>query len=314
MNPDVMVVGSLSMDLVLQVPRLPKIGETLAGSTFDTFVGGKGNNQALAAARAGAAVAMLGKLGGDAYGEEVLASLKNNGVNCDYMLIDPNISTGIANIWVGPTGDNSIIIVANSNGKLSESDIDNAAATIGAAKTVLLQLEVPIETITRAAAVAKRGSATVILNPAPAPPSGALPAELLQNVDILVPNETEAELLTGIKPHDDASTEACALKLLALGPKAVIITLGERGAIYIRKSGESLEKLHVGAFAVKVVDTTAAGDAFCGALASQLAKGASMESALRYGCAAGALACTKPGAGPSLPTADELESLIAAKV
>jgi ribokinase len=314
MDPDVMVVGSLSMDLVLQVPRVPKVGETLAGYSFETFVGGKGNNQALSAARAGAKVTMLGKVGGDAYGDIVLNTLKQNGIDCKNMLTDQTIGTGIANIWVGPTGENCIIIVANSNGKLSPQDVDAASAVIMSAKTLLLQLEVPVETITRAAAVAKRGNAKVILNPAPAPPSGSLPPELLANVDILVPNETEAELLTGIKPHDDTSIEACALKLLSLGPKAVIITLGERGAILVNQSASGLNKLHVASYPVKVVDSTAAGDAFCGALASQLAKGASMEAAIRYGCAAGALACTKPGAEPSLPSAAELDALVASKV
>jgi len=314
MGPDVMVVGSLSMDLVLQVPRVPKVGETLAGSTFDTFVGGKGNNQALSAARAGAKVTMLGKLGGDAWGETVMDTLKANGVDCSSMLVDRTIGTGIANIWVGPSGENCIIIVANSNGRLSPQDVDDAEPVIKSAKTLLLQLEVPIETMTRAAVVAKRGSAIVILNPAPAPPSGVLPAELLSHTDILVPNETEAEILTGIKPHDDASTEACALKLLSLGPKAVIITLGERGAIMVTQTENGLQKLHVDTYPVKVVDSTAAGDAFCGALASRLATGATMEEAIRYGCAAGALACTKPGAEPSLPRAADLDALVASRV
>ena len=314
MVPDVMVVGSLSMDLVLQVPRVPKVGETLAGHTFNTFVGGKGNNQALSAARAGANVSMLGKIGGDAWGEVVLNTLKQNGVNCNNMLIDTTIGTGIANIWVGPSGENCIVIVANSNGRLSPEDVDAAAGVIVTAKTLLLQLEVPVETITKAAAVAKRGKAQVILNPAPAPPSGVLPPALLANIDILIPNETEAELLTGIKPHDDESTEACAVKLLSLGPKAVIITLGERGAIFVSQSETGLKKLHVAAYPVKVVDSTAAGDAFCGAFASRLAQGASMEDAIRYGCAAGSLACTKAGAEPSLPRVSELDLLVTSKV
>ncbi|MBS1998930.1 MAG: ribokinase [Cyanobacteria bacterium SZAS LIN-2] len=314
MSPDVMVVGSLSMDLVLQVPRVPRVGETLAGSSFETFVGGKGNNQALSAARAGAKVTMLGKLGGDEYGKVVLETLKANGIDCKNMLIDQTIGTGIANIWVGPSGENCIIIVANSNGKLSPGDVEEAKDVLTAAKTVLLQLEVPVETVTKAAVVAKRGQAKVILNPAPAPPSGSLPGELLANVDILVPNETEAEILTGIKPHDDASTEACALKLLDLGPKAVIITLGERGALMVRRSEKGVEKLHIASYPVKVVDSTAAGDAFCGALASRLATGASMEEAIRYGCAAGALACTRAGAEPSLPKAADLDALVASKV
>ena len=155
-----MVVGSLSMDLVLQVPRLPKIGETLAGSTFDTFVGGKGNNQAMAAARAGAKTAMLGRVGNDDYGRVVLQSLKDNGVICDTMLVDKNVATGIANIWVVPDGDNAIIIVANSNSQLSGADVDDAKKAMDAAKILLLQLEVPIQTVTYAAEMARKNGTT----------------------------------------------------------------------------------------------------------------------------------------------------------
>ena len=315
MKADVMVVGSLSMDLVLQVTRLPKMGETLAGSTFDTFVGGKGNNQAMASARAGAKAAMLGRVGNDEYGRVVMQSLKDNGVICDTMLVDKDVATGIANIWVGPDGDNAIIIVANSNGKLSAADVDNASEAIKAAKLLLLQLEVPIQTVTHAAEVAAANNTLVILNPAPAPPSGKLPEDLLKHVDILIPNETEAEILTGIKPADETSTKACLDALIALGPKSVILTLGERGAVYMSKN----MRIKVPSYKVKVVDTTAAGDAFCGALAAKLAElespkdslnAKNIDAALRFACAAGAMACTKTGAGPSLPKRDELVSLM----
>ena len=308
-STDVVVIGSLSMDIVIRVPRLPGRGETLKGSTFDTFPGGKGNNQALAAARCGASVAMIGKVGNDAYGQVLLDTLKDNGVNINGMTKDSEQTTGIANIWVGPSGENSIVIVPNANNSMTPEYVSAKADLLSNAKVLLLQLEIPAETVLEAAKAARSKGLTVILNPAPAPETG-LSAELLKNVDVIVPNGTEAHLLTGINPTSPELAHQCARKLLELGPKGVILTLGERGAL-ILESSQPDKPQTVEAFKVSVVDSTAAGDAFCGALAMRMAKGDSLAEAAKYGCAAGSLACTKAGAVPSLPRLPELEELIA---
>lgn len=305
---EVIVIGSLSMDIVIRVPRLPGRGETLKGTTFDTFPGGKGNNQALAAARSGASVAMIGKVGNDAYGQILVDTLKENGVNTQGMTKDPEQTTGIANIWVGPSGENSIVIVPNANNSLTADYVFSKSNLLSRAKVLLLQLEVPAETVLEAAKAARAKGLKVILNPAPAPEDG-LSAELLQNIDVIVPNETEAHLLTGINPTTPDLAHQCARKLLELGPQGVILTLGERGALILEASQPDQPKT-VEAFKVSVVDSTAAGDAFCGALAMRLAKGDSLAEAARYGCAAGSLACTKAGAVPSLPRLAELKKLI----
>lgn len=302
----VAVIGSLSMDLVLNVPRLPLAGETISGSTFNTFVGGKGNNQALAAAKLGAKVSMLGQVGQDPYGDAVLNNLNANNVDCTYMLRTPDVGTGIANIWVGPSGENVIVIIANSNGTLTPALVEANSKVLDEAKVLLLQLEVPMETVIKAAELAKSKGITVVLNPAPAPQDGKLPAELLQNVDIIVPNETEAMFLTGTMPEDDESAKASANKLLALGPKSVVLTLGARGALMVMEGREEF----ITSFPVQVVDSTAAGDAFLGAMAAGLAQGDPLDKAVKTGCAAGALACTKPGAAPSLPDKIALASLL----
>lgn len=307
-SADVVVIGSLSMDIVIRVPRLPGRGETLKGSTFDTFPGGKGNNQALAAARCGASVAMIGKVGADAYGQVLLDTLKDNGVNTNGMTKDSEQTTGIANIWVGPSGENSIVIVPNANNSMTPEYVSAKTNLLSNAKVLLLQLEIPAETVLEAAKVARSKGLIVILNPAPAPETG-LSAELLKNVDVIVPNETEAHLLTGINPTSPELAHQCARKLLELGPKGVILTLGERGAL-ILESSQPDKPQTVEAFKVSVVDSTAAGDAFCGALAMRMAKGDSLAEAAKYGCAAGSLACTKAGAVPSLPRLPELEKLI----
>ena len=295
----VAVVGSLSMDLVLRVPRLPAAGETIKGSSFATFPGGKGNNQALAAARAGVRTAMVGKVGQDAYGAILLDTLKENGVVTTGMMQDSREITGIANIWVGAQGENSIVIVPNANNALRSEDLQNKP--VWTAKVLLLQLEIPLETTVAAAKMGRAAGATTILNPAPAQ---ALPEELLENIDIIIPNESEAELLTTIKPDTRDSALSCAQKLLTMGPKTVIITLGSRGALILGKGQE--QPHYIDALKVEVVDTTAAGDAFCGAFAASLAIDNDLQKAARFGCIAGSLACTRDGAVPSLPNRQEL--------
>ena len=237
MSQKVIVVGSLSMDLVLNVPRLPLVGETIKGDSFSNFVGGKGNNQALAAAKLGASVSMLGLLGKDNYGDLVLGNLQQNNVDCRHMLRTDKTGTGIANIWVGPAGENVIVIIPNANGALSPQLVEENKAIFDDAAVLLLQLEIPLETVTRAAHLARECGVKVILNPAPAPADGKLPAELLGCVDIIVPNETEAMLITGINPDTEENALRCAEKLLAMGPGTVVLTLGARGALIVEQSG-----------------------------------------------------------------------------
>jgi ribokinase len=308
MKDQVVIVGSLSVDFVMRVPRRPQKGETIAGYDFNTFVGGKGNNQALAAARAGARTTMIGCVGKDIYGDRIESTLRQSGADTSNLSRLETEGTGIANIYVDPEGDNSIVIVPRANGKLSPKLISEAAAAIQQAKIVLLQLEIPVETVGFAANAAKKAGATVILNPAPAPPTG-IADSVLECVDIIVPNEIEAQLLTGMKTEtlDEAKQAAAALQ--KRGPNTVILTLGERGALVAVK-GET--PYLVQPFKVKAVDTPAAGDAFCGAMAAALSVGQSMRDAVRFGCAAGALACTIPGAEPSLPTKQAIENLVGA--
>lgn len=302
----VVVVGSLSVDFVMRVPRRPEKGETLTGFDFNTFVGGKGNNQALAAARAGGKVSMVGCVGTDSYARTLAEKLQQSGVNTDHLIRRAEVGTGIANIYVDPQGDNSIVIIPQANATLNEQVLKDANATICGAGILMLQLECPIETSTSAAQMARAAGVKVMLNPAPAPPSGDLPAELWKSIDILVPNQTEAEILTGIKCTDVASAEKAARALQAKGAQEVILTLGEDGAFILDANGGTA---HIPAFKIDPIDTTAAGDAFCGACAASLAAGMSLQDAVRIGCAAGALATTKAGAEPSLPSLEEIEKL-----
>lgn len=301
------VVGSLSYDLVMQVPRRPQKGETLIGTAFNTFVGGKGNNQALAAARSGGQVAMIGKVGKDSFGDQVAAKQVENGIDTKFLFRDPEVSTGIADILVDADGDNSITIAPQANGRLCAADIDTATPTIKESAYMLMQLEIPLQTVMYAAVLGKKLGLTTVLNPAPAPADGHLPDELLASIDIIIPNQTEAELLTGVKVTDIASGIEAAKILQKKGLKQVIITMGEMGALLVDEN----KPAHMcPTYPVTVLDTTAAGDAFCGALLAALSKGHNLEMAMNYACAAGALATTKLGAEPSLPTASELEKLV----
>lgn len=303
----VVVVGSLSQDIVVSTPRLPVKGETIRGSNFGMFAGGKGNNQAMAAGRAGAAVTMIGRVGADAFGEMLMATLKKNNVDASHMVQDQEAGTGIAMITVDGDGDNSIIIAQRANLNLCDKDIEKADSVFADSKILLMQLEVPADADVFAAKLARKHGTFVALNPAPAPEDGKLPKELLENVDVIIPNQTEAELMTGVKVADEKSALAAAEELKKLGPKNVIITLGELGALLVE---DGKAPLMVSSFEVKAIDTTAAGDAFCGALAAAFAAGETLANAVKFGCAAGALATTKMGAEPSLPPKDEIEKLV----
>jgi ribokinase len=306
MTGSVTVVGSLSVDFVVRVPRRPQKGETIAGFDFKTFVGGKGNNQALAAARAGASVKMVGRVGTDTYGERLIETLRTSGVNTSYMTRDADVGTGVAHIYVDPEGDNSIVIVPQANSRLLPEHVRAAEDALYEAKVVLLQMEIPADTIIEAARLGQKANAIVILNPAPAPPSGKLPAGLLPYVDLIVPNQTELELLTGVAASDQAGARQGALQLMQNGAAQVIVTMGDQGALLVRADGRHQM---VPSFKVDAIDTTAAGDAFCGALAAALSRDIVIEQAIRFACAAGALAVTKHGAEPSLPSLAEIEGL-----
>lgn len=303
----VIVVGSLSQDIVVSTPRLPVKGETIRGSNFGMFAGGKGNNQAMAAGRAGAKVSMVGRVGADSFGDMLIETLRKNNVDASHMVQDKNAGTGIAMITVDSDGDNSIIIAQRANLNLCNEDIDKAETVVSQSKILLMQLEVPTEADAFAARLARKHGTFVALNPAPAPADGKLPKELMENVDLLIPNQTEAELMTGIKVVDEKSALAAAEELKKLGPKNIIITLGELGALLAE---ENKAPLMIPSYKVNAIDTTAAGDAFCGALAAAYAGGDSLVNAVRFGCAAGALATTKMGAEPSLPSKLEIEKLL----
>lgn len=293
----VAVAGSLACDLVFRLSRRPAVGETVIATGFDTFVGGKGCNQAIAAARSGARVTMIGRIGVDRFGEVILAKLAAAGIRSDYVAKDPEIGTGIADIHVDESGHNSIVVAPRANARLCEADIDAAAQAISSAGVLLLQLEVPMDAVIHAARIAKRSGVRTILNPAPAPLHGELPRELVPLIDVLVPNQSEASLLTGLPAATQTEAIACLRALKALGFASTVVTMADLGSMWL--DGETPRTAE--AFTVEVVDTTAAGDAFCGALAASLAEGESLEDAISFASAAGALACTALGAEPSLP-------------
>lgn len=298
------VVGSLNMDLVVRAPRIPRPGETILGGEFRTAPGGKGANQAVAAARLGGQVSMVGRVGSDAFAQSLLDGLTADGVDHTFVMQDPEAATGVALIMVDDAGENTIVVASGANMRLSPADVDAAEAAIAAADVLLLQLEVPLAAVVQAARVARAHGATVILNPAPA---CSLPNELLSLVDVLIPNESETALLTHLPVDDWAEIESAAMALRELGVDTVVLTLGKRGALLVEKG----EKELIPAFEVTPVDTTAAGDAFVGGFAVALAEGRSLTDAVRWGNAAGALATTRLGAQPSLPARRAVEALVA---
>lgn len=303
-GPAVLVVGSANMDMVVRCEQFPRPGETVFGGEFGMYPGGKGANQAVACARLGGTVFFLGKMGEDVFRDQLAAGLRRDGVRLDHLLVDPETPTGIALITVAGDGQNEIIVVSGSNMKLSPADVEARRDVFAAARIVLLQLEVPLETVCRAAELAREAGATVILNPAPARP---LPAALLSRVDYLTPNETEAELLTGVAVTDEASAERAARGLLDRGVGRVVVTMGEKGALLVEPGGSRL----FAARPVQAVDTTAAGDAFNGALAHALAEGRALEDAIPFANTVAAFAVTRKGAQTSMPAAADLAAFAA---
>ena len=303
MTPKIVVVGSLNMDLVTRTPRIPVPGETIIGREFFTAPGGKGANQAVAAARMAARVSMVGRVGDDDFGPALRATLAADGVDCTYVFTDENAATGIASILVDDAGQNSIVVAPGANARLTPADVEQAEAAIARADVLLLQLEVPLETVTCAAEVARRHGVTVVLNPAPA--RSDLDA-LLPLVDILIPNESEAALLTGLSADATVAVESTIEALRDVGVDVVILTLGAQGALLAQPEGVQ----HIPAFPVQPVDTTAAGDAFVGGFAVALAEKKPLAQAVRWGNAAGGLATMGLGAQPSLPKRQAVLDLI----
>jgi len=301
---DIVVVGSLNMDLVIRTPRAPGAGETVRGYGFRTIPGGKGANQAAAVGRLGGAVSMIGRVGSDEFGERLVASLGQQGVDTGHVKVDSAAPTGVAVITVEDSGENRIIVSPGANGRVCTEDIDEAKDLLAEAKVIVLQFEVPLEVVEYAIEKATEYPAKVILNPAPA---AQVSDEFLSRVDCLVPNETETRILTGIEVVDLATAGRAGKDLLSRGVRQVVITLGEKGALWLTQGST----MHIPAIKVRPVDTTAAGDAFVGGLAVGMVRGLVMEDAVRYGGCAGALTVMKLGAQTSLPSADQVGALFA---
>ncbi len=297
---DILVIGSLNADLVVRTKRFPAPGETIQGEDLAIIPGGKGANQALAAARLGAIVSMAGRVGSDSFGPTLIHNLRENGVDITDIRTDPG-ATGTAIIMVEASGQNVIVLSPGANGKVVPNDVE--ALDFDQTRLLLLQFEIPIETVACAARIAHQHGVRVLLNPAPAQP---MPEAMLADIDILIPNESELALLTGMPVDDRVQIETAANTLLDKGLQTLVVTLGAKGALLVTADGAH----HVPGYTVEAVDTTAAGDAFIGGLAVAILQGQALEEAVRRGNACGALATTKFGAQPSLPKPEEVNRLM----
>ncbi len=290
----IVVVGSSNTDMIVKTDRIPKPGETVIGGIFSMAAGGKGANQAVAAARAGGKVTFVGRVGTDLFGGQAVKGFRADGINVSRIVRDKKAASGVALIFVDAAGENSIAVASGANAALSPADVRKAKAAISAADVLLMQLETPLETVEAAADIAAKRNVPVILNPAPAQ---TLPDSLLKKISILTPNEHEAEMLTGIPVQSSEDADAAAGALTAKGVGMVIITLGPRGAYVYSDSFKGL----LAGFPVSAVDTTAAGDVFNGAFAVAFAEKRPLADAVRFANAAAALSVTKMGAQPSAP-------------
>lgn len=300
---DLVVIGSSNMDLVISLPRIPSVGETILGGKSSMVFGGKGANQAVAAARTGGRVLFITKLGDDIFGDNIKSHFNTEGLASDSILTDAHEPTGIAQIFVSAKGENSIAVAPGANMNLLPSDIQPFENLIKTAKVVLMQLEIPLETVAFITNLAADNNVKVILNPAPAQELGS---DLLQKLWLLTPNESEAELLTGIKVVDLESAQQAGAFLVQQGVQNALITLGENGSLLCNENGAK----HFKAFKANAVDTTAAGDVFNGALAVAITQNKSFEEAIPFGSAAAAISVSRKGAQTSIPHLNEVENLL----
>jgi len=303
----IVVVGSCNTDMVIKADRLPVPGETILGGTFFMNPGGKGANQAVAASRMGAQVTFISKTGNDVFGKQSVMLYNSENINTDYVFSDPGLPSGVALITVDAYGENCIVVASGANASLSPADINKAIREIESADVVLMQLEIPIETVEYVAEIANKKGIKVILNPAPA---RSLSDELLKCLYIIIPNKSEAEILSGIKVTDYETARQAADIISARGVENVIITLGPQGALI--KEGPDYH--HVEAYKVESVDTTAAGDSFCGSFCVGLVEGRSIPDSVILAAKAAALTVTRMGAQSSIPFRSELSSLDVEKV
>jgi len=301
MSGKILVIGSANTDMIVRSRKIPAPGETVIGGELTTAAGGKGANQAVAAARAGGAVTFICKLGEDTFGKEALQGYQKEGMNLKYILRDPEKPSGVALILVDEAGENCISVAPGANATLAPREIEELEAVIAQADYLLMQLEIPLATVETAARIANRHRTKVILNPAPA---RSLPKTLLANIDILTPNESETELLTGIRPANVDQAIKASQALQYMGVKSILITLGKKGGF----SSETKEIIP--ARQVKAVDTTAAGDVFNGAMTVALSDGKEMLEAIKFANTAAALSVAKLGAQPSIPSRKEIEKFL----
>jgi ribokinase len=301
---EVSVVGSFAVGLTLRSDRLPVAGETVLARDFDQGPGGKGSNQAVQVARMGGAVQFVGVIGDDGFGAMALELFAAEGVGTDFLRRTAELNTGLGFILIDAAGDNRILLDPGANARFTPDDVDAAKEALAHSDVVIAQLEIPVRTAAEAMQVGRAAGARTVLNPAPVRP---LPPDVLANVDVLTPNQTEARILLGLAPDDAKPDMDICRGLLGLGVVTVVLTRGREGAVIVTREGS----ITVPAHEVDVVDSTGAGDAFSGTLAASLAEGLSLEAAVRRGAAAGALACTRLGVIPSLPRAHEVDALLA---
>lgn len=303
MLKNILVVGSSNTDMIIKIDKIPIPGETVIGGKFFKMAGGKGANQAVAAARAGGNVTFISSIGNDAFGNEAMLGFKKDGIDVEYVKIDDEEATGTALIFIDKNGENSIAVASGANLNLDESHLKKVIEKINNADVLLTQLEIPIKTVEEAIKIAYSAGVKIILNPAPAQP---LSDELLKCISILTPNESEVELLTGIEVKDENDAKKAADVLLKKGVEIVIITLGVKGALLTTNEGSTL----IHGFKVEAEDTTAAGDVFNGALAVAISENKELNDAIKFAHAAAAISVTRIGAQPSAPKRDEIERML----